>query len=48
MVLHLILPGFILVVLGIILLGIPMFSPIGSFVIIVGLILIGVGILMLL
>jgi uncharacterized membrane protein HdeD (DUF308 family) len=45
MVLHLILPGFILVVLGIILLGIPMFSPIGFLVVVVGLILIGVGIL---
>jgi len=43
--LHLILPGFIIIVLGIILLEIPMFSPIGFLVIVVGLILIGVGIL---
>jgi len=45
MVLHVILPGFMFVVLGIILFGIPMVSPIGFLVTVVGLILTGVGIL---
>ncbi|MGA2104712.1 hypothetical protein [Methanoregula sp.] len=46
MVAHFLITGLLLVILGILLLGMPLFSPIGIAVIVIGLILVGLGIVM--
>ena len=46
MVAHFAVTGLLLIILGILLLGMPLFAPIGTVVIIIGIILVVIGIVM--
>ncbi len=46
MVAHFAITGLLLIILGILLLGMPLFAPIGTVVIIIGIILVVIGIVM--